>query len=433
MALVLSFLSLSLGLGLSGPAWAQQAGQEASPSQEASVPSAPEPAGYPFRFLGATYVVDGAVDASYLYRFDHERIPTAEAAPEILDQKFITHVFHLDLALAVTNRPWRGGQFAVGLRWQQDWHASHREMTDYLADVSDLDAFPWTARVLETDRQMYGWYRHRLTPSTFVNLYGAYRVRHEGALTLSLQERKNTADNAPRLRSLKWLPSLAVATPRYGTFMPYLYFIRQQNYSDTGLSFETFRREGTASVSFGLRHLLTLIDSRADGSNGAGDEGLELMTELYRHSYTFNQFYHDYDRLGLVARLDGRLRLAGSLWGVGGILAMSQDRFRHSQIVVNSCTFPDGSSSSERSVACARQDSNLYGSLWAHYRLTPKHVWSFRYSQQSIQSNLGRHHRHDEFQYILGYQYNFDGFHGRQTFSDTQLDRIYGKKAYTYD
>lgn len=394
--------------------------------------------GIPFRFSGATYRVDGAADASYLYRFAHQRVPTAEAAPQVLDQKFITHVFHLDLGLAVTNRPWRNGQFSVGLRYQQDWAASHRAMTDYLADVTDFDNFPWTAKVLETDRQFYGWYRHELTPSTFVNLYGAYRVRHEGALQLTLQEGRNDGDNAPRLRSIKWLPSLTVMTEGYGTFLPYLYYVRQQNYADSGLSFETYSRESTLGVSFGLRHVLPFgqgLTASTSPSKGGQTRvsGFQLMTELYRHSYTFNQFYHDFDRTGLVARLDGRLTLAGAAFGAGGIVAFSQDRFRHSQIVVNSCTFPDGSASSDQTVACDRQDRNLYGGFWAHYRQTPKHIWSFRYSVQSVESNLGRHHRFNEYQYIVGYQYNFDRFHGSQTFTDTQLDRIYGKKAYTYD
>lgn len=382
--------------------------------------------GLDFRFLGASYHFDWAAAAYYLYRFDHERIPTAEAQPRILDQKFITHILHLDLGAAVTNRPWADGQMSIGFRTQQDWHTTHREMTDYLADISSVDAFPFATKLLESDHQAFGWYRHRLTASTFFNLYGAYRVRHEGALRLELQERRTKSENSPRFRSVKWLPSLFVSTQAYGTFMPYLYLVRQQNYGEDALSFETYATKSSSSrspfsLSFGLRHLIPL------GSQIRS----QLLTELYRHSYRFNAFYHDYDRLGAVLRLDSRLPFYSL--AAGGILSYSVDDFRHKQVVVNSCSFPDGSASSSQTVACKRQDRNIYLSFWAKYYASPSHVWSFRYSNIDSQSNLGRHHDFNEFQYVVGYNYNFDRFYGRQNFSDTQLDRIYGKKAYTYD
>lgn len=432
-------LGLALGLALGfclvvspAPLWAedqpQQEEQVSAASDEATRgEGAQQPSGIPFRFLGATYTFDSAATLGYLYRFDHERIPTAEAAPRILDQKFITHVLHLDLALAVTNRPWADGQFSVGYRYQQDWHSNHKDLSAYLDDPFNFDAFPFRTKLLESDHQLFGWYRHQLTPSLFVNLYGAYRVRHEGALQLALQERKTKPENAPRLRSLKWLPSLFIATTSYGTFLPYLYFTKQQNYADTGLSFETYSLAGTPRLSLGLRHMIPLPVS--------SERPWRLQTELYRHSYTFNAFYHDYDRLGLVARVDGPLPWLSTMLPleVGGLLSYSQDSFRHNQIVVNSCRFPDGSASSEITVSCSRKDRNIYGDFWLQYHAAPKHAWSFRYSNIDSQSNLGPHHSFSEFQYILSYKYNFDRFHGSQSFSDTQLDRIYGKKAYTYD
>src|SRR5690606_6620775 len=190
------------------------------------------------------------------------------------------------------------------------WLTEYSRIEEYLEEPTDIQYFPFRGDLLERRHQFYGDYRRSFANIFYAGAYARYEFARIGSSFYPGPE-------DPDLKQVLKISDTQVLIPWIGVSMTptmrtlaYLYIRKELNEDSPEHSNKTFElgfgTDEDPVFSLGLSHNMELPE-----------EKIELNLELFRYSFVYNDYWLDYDRIGLLASIEHELI---PRWYVGGLV-----------------------------------------------------------------------------------------------------------------
>jgi hypothetical protein len=207
--------------------------------------------------------------------------------------------------------PWREGTKTAsgGYIYRQNYYTNDTRLTQFFENPGDFRYFPFRFDLLKRRHTLFGDFRGNLTGNIDAGIFGRHEIAKIGSQFFSGIEEGD-------LRNTLNVSDTTVLIPWVGTsFLPgsrstaYMYLRKEINAETQDLSNQTFSFFGNKDsvFSLGASHVQSLLSNRLTASG-----------EIFRYEFIFNDYWLDFNRLGVFGEVDYKLNQAFSLNGMAG-------------------------------------------------------------------------------------------------------------------
>lgn len=235
----------------------------------------------------------------------------------------------------------------VGYYYIQNWFTNSQRFEVYLDDPTDFAYFPYRPDLQERHHRFYLSAETAFSRDIDFGLYSYLQFSRAGSDVFPAPERAEIRQSIDIAQDSSVTPWALWRMTKNHSFGLYLSFTKHINLEQEEASYQTFNLVSTQEpqISYGLFYEGRFFKKR-----------LNVYSELYSLKLISNDYWNEYERLGVLAK--AQFKLNQNFFVKAGI-QMYFDAYTYDQIRVGSCSLDSVAQDSASGITCPRDDQGF--------------------------------------------------------------------------
>ncbi|MBP9706655.1 MAG: hypothetical protein KBD78_03365 [Oligoflexales bacterium] len=294
------------------------------------------------------------------YTESHEKDPVSSNGGGVLLKNTAALDYFLETQASFGIGPFTSTSNVVfaGYNYRQRWLTTPDRVQLYFEDITDFEYFLYRPDLLVRTHEFYLDYSRELFTDLFVGAYTKIGYTRMGSSFLTTPEDTEIQKSITIGQSQLLMPWVRSPINDYIDVMIYAYLNKNLNEEAPEFSHKTFEFGGNSpSISFGGRGIFNYPAI-----------SLKLNLEIFRFNYTYNDYWLDSRKEGVLVEAENEFLPS---WHLKGSLGMYGDTYSVQQLKAGPCQSQETRrSNSDRPTPCWRTDQGFFYSAELYWNYT---------------------------------------------------------------